>query len=204
MQNAARQSHVQKTVNSVPCNYSDGKAGTVKVDEWQNLSTILPISSVCGVKAHHILRPQLQQGSVVSLITQCFLSPWSPSLACTRWCQVTQQHILNIWLGTSMISSTSMLISNLTPICTWPCISLIFYTFLALFNLGGVSLPNGSLVRSKDYSVTINSVFWFGSLLVVSKFLTHIIHVKWNWHYFTPFSGLGIWNAGWPNQTVPP
>ena len=205
IQQVIHETEVPSWLNSVPHNYSDAKASVVKADEWQNLSTIfLPITIIClwdegtshplpaiTARVHCILDHTMLLVSVVSLTCMHTMTP-GHSAAYLEYMTQYIHDFLHIHVDIKPCPNMHMAMH--IP---------HFYTFLALFDLGGVFLSNSSLVRSRDYSVMINLVFWFCALSVVSKFLTCLIQVKWNQHYFTPFSGLAIWNAGQPNQTVP-
>lgn len=76
---------VPSWINSVPYNYGEAKAGTMKADEWRNLSTIfLPLAliSMWGIGSQHSSNEDAIQ--LCQILDHTMLLVSAISLACMR------------------------------------------------------------------------------------------------------------------------
>ena len=126
-------------LNSVPCNYGNAKASVVKADEWRILSTIfLPItlislwgegishpSPAITARVHHILDHTMLLVLVVSLACMHTMMPGC-SAAYLKYMTWYIHNFLHIHVDIKPCPNMHMAMHS------------FFYTFLALFNLGGV------------------------------------------------------------------
>jgi hypothetical protein len=153
---------VPSWLNSVPHNYGDVGAGTIKADEWRNLSTIfLPLALISmwgegtphpspeiATRFHHILDHTMTVVSAISLACMCTM---------TLRCSAAYLEYM-----TQYIHDFLILYPDIKPRPNMHmAMHHISYVFLAPFYPGGASLSNDSSVKSKGCSVTTNLVIYF-------------------------------------------
>ena len=82
-----RNTTVPSWINSVPYNYGEAKAGTMKADEWRNLSTIflpLELISMWGIGSQQPLDNLNDASRLRQILDHTMLLVSATSLACMR------------------------------------------------------------------------------------------------------------------------
>jgi len=85
IRNVIKSTTVPSWINSVPANYGDAAAGTMKADEWRNLSTIYLPLALISMWGEDTLHPSSREADRFrQLLDHTMLLVSAISLACMR------------------------------------------------------------------------------------------------------------------------
>jgi hypothetical protein len=132
---------------SVPYNFSDPGAGTLKADEWHTMIMIylhIALISSWGEGTSHISTDETTHLWHVLNHTMCLVS--AVQLACMRTMTTSHTKAYHQYM-VAWVSELTTLHPHATarPMGTWPSIYMTFCFFLVLFILGGAPLSSTSL-----------------------------------------------------------